>query len=111
MTGGATCFYLASYSYMADVTSPETRTKRLALLDSFMSFGYMMGLPLGTFIKNQYGFVTLFSTASMIILTTILYVIFVLKETVKKEEITTNVTPTVQCDKGNLTYYLANITC
>ena len=89
---------------MTDVTSPETRTKRLAFLDSFMSIGYMMGLPIGTFIKNNYGFVALFSTASMIILTAILYVIFVLKETVKKEEITPNVTPTVQCGEGKLTY-------
>ena len=25
LTGGATCFYLASYSYMADITTPDTR--------------------------------------------------------------------------------------
>ena len=43
LTGGATCFYLASYSYMADITTPETRTRRLSLLDCFMPIGFCIG--------------------------------------------------------------------
>ena len=103
LTGGATCFYLASYSYMTDITSPETRTKRLSLLDSFMPIGFLIGLPLGTFIRNNHGFVALFATAALIILTAILYVFFVLKESVQKQprtEKTNNVAPTIQPNKG-----------
>ena len=52
LTGGATCFYLAAYSYMADITSPETRTRRLSLLDCFMPIGFCIGLPLGTWLRQ-----------------------------------------------------------
>ena len=88
---------------MTDITSPETRTKRLSLLDSFMPIGFLIGLPLGTFIRNNYGFVALFFTAALVILSAILYVFFVLKESVQKEpmtEKTNNVTATIKLDKG-----------
>ena len=88
---------------MTDITSPETRTKRLSLLDSFMPIGFLIGLPLGTFIRNNYGFVALFFTAALVILSAILYVFFVLKESVQNEpmtEKTNNVTPTIKLDKG-----------
>ena len=85
LTGGAACFYLASYSYMVDITSPESRTKRLSLLDSFMPIGFFIGLPLGTHIRTHYGYVALYSTAGSVILAAILYVALVLKESIKKE--------------------------
>merc|ERR1712055_279117 len=58
-TGGAICFYLASYSYMVDITKPETRTRRLSILDSFIPVGFIAGLPFGTYIKNNFGLVPL----------------------------------------------------
>ena len=80
LTGGASAFYLACYSLMVDITSPETRTKRLSFLDSFMPIGFLMGLPLGVYIKNNYGYITVFSIASCVMTTCILYVIFMVKE-------------------------------
>ena len=65
---------------MVDITSPETRTKRLSFLDSFMPIGFLMGLPLGVYIKNNYGYITVFSIASCVMTTCILYVIFMVKE-------------------------------
>ena len=53
LTGGATCFYLASYSYMSDVTTAETRTRRLSFLDAFMPIGFIIGLPIGTWLRNR----------------------------------------------------------
>ena len=53
LTGGATCFYLASYSYMSDVTTPDTRTRRLSFLDAFMPIGFIIGLPIGTWLRNS----------------------------------------------------------
>ena len=85
LTGGAACFYLASYSYMVDITSPETRTKRLSFLDSFMPIGFLIGLPLGTLIRSNFGYVALYLTAACNILTAILYVAFILKESIKKD--------------------------
>ena len=80
LTGGASAFYLACYSLMVDITSPGSRTRRLSFLDSFMPIGFLIGLPLGVYIKNNYGYITVFSIAACIMLTCILYVIFVLKE-------------------------------
>ena len=63
LTGGATCFYLASYSYMSDVTTPDTRTRRLSFLDAFMPIGFIIGLPIGTWLRN--GPVVMFEEAGL----------------------------------------------
>ena len=65
---------------MVDITAPETRTRRLSFLDSFMPIGFLIGLPLGVYIKNNCGYITVFSIASCVIFTCILYVIFMVKE-------------------------------
>ena len=93
LTGGAAAFYLASYSLMVDITTPETRTKRLSLLDSWACIGYAIGLPLGTFLKESYGFVTLFSISACLRLSCILYVVFVVKEQKKNVDHQDNETP------------------
>ena len=82
LTGGGPAFYLASYSLMVDLTntSPETRTRRLSILDSFIPIGFLTGLPLGTFLKNKFGYVLVFCVGCLAILLCILYVVFVLKE-------------------------------
>ena len=80
LTGGASAFYLACYSLMVDITAPETRTRRLSFLDSFMPIGFLIGLPLGVYIKNNCGYITVFSIAACVIFTCILYVIFMVKE-------------------------------
>eukprot|EP00092_Neocalanus_flemingeri_P036288 GFUD01039510.1.p1 GENE.GFUD01039510.1~~GFUD01039510.1.p1 ORF type:complete len:539 (-),score=81.11 GFUD01039510.1:778-2394(-) len=82
-TGGAICFYLACYSYMIDITTPDTRTRRLSILDGFMPIGFITGLPFGTYIKNNFGFVPLFSVAAGIIILAILYVFFFVKDSRK----------------------------
>ena len=84
--GGSTCFFLAVYSYMSDVSSPEARTRRFTILDSFAFIGRMISLPIGTFIRNNYGFLPLYIAASLIVLFCIIYVVLGLKESVKKEE-------------------------
>ena len=39
LTGGNICFYLASYSYMVDITTAEDRTRRMSILDSALPAG------------------------------------------------------------------------
>ena len=65
---------------MVDITSPQTRTRRLSFLDSFMPIGFLIGMPLGVYIKNKCGYITVFAIASCVMVTCILYVIFMVKE-------------------------------
>ena len=106
-TGGAICFYLASYSYMVDITTAETRTRRLSILDSFMPVGFIVGLPFGTFIKNNYGLVSLYSVAAGIIFIAMVYVFFVVKDSragfdeAKMQEVhNTKSNVVLRCNKG-----------
>ena len=80
LTGGYSAFFLASYSLMVDITNAETRTRRLSFLDAFWEIGYLIGVPLGTYIKKQLGYIAVFSTAAAVIFSCILYVIFMVKE-------------------------------
>ena len=85
LTGGKPAFYLASYSLMVDITNPETRTRRLSILDSFIPIGFLTGLPLGTFLKNQFGYVLVFCVGCLAVLLCIVYVVFLLKEDVQPQ--------------------------
>ena len=106
-TGGAICFYLACYSYMVDITTPETRTRRLSVLDSFMPIGFIVGLPFGTFVKNNYGLVCLYSIAAGIVFIAMVYVFFVVNDSrknfdeEKKQEVKNTKSDVVLgCNKG-----------
>ena len=85
LTGGYSAFFLASYSLMVDITPDQTRTRRLSFLDAFWEIGFLIGVPLGTFIKNQHGYIAVFSVAAGVIFFCILYVIFIVKEKEKEK--------------------------
>jgi predicted MFS family arabinose efflux permease len=68
---------------MVDITTPETRTRRLSILDSFMLIGFIVGLPFGTLIKNNHGLVVLYSIAAGITLIAMVNVFFVVKDSRK----------------------------
>ena len=80
LTGGGPAFYLASYSLMVDLTNTGDRTRRLSVLDSFIPIGFLTGLPLGTTIKSQYGYVAVFCAGCIVILLCLLYVFFMVRE-------------------------------
>ena len=80
ITGGNIVFFLATKCYLVDLTSEETRTTRLAALDAFYSVGYLTGLPLGTYIKKNFGYVPLFATTLGLVVLAIAYVVFFIKD-------------------------------
>lgn len=85
LTGGFSAFFLASYSLMVDITTDQTRTRRLSFLDAFWEIGVLIGVPLGTYMKSQHGYIAVFSVAACVIFSCILYVIFVVKEKEKPQ--------------------------
>ena len=86
---------------MVDITQLDTRTRRLSLLDSFMPIGFIVGLPFGTFIKNNLGYAALYSIAAAIILLAMVYVFFVVKDSRKaKKQEDHNSQIVLGCNKG-----------
>ena len=61
LTGGSIVFTLATKCFIVDITTEENRTSRLAITDAFLGLGYLIGIPLGTRLKNLFGYNVLFS--------------------------------------------------
>ena len=45
----------------------------MAVLDAFYSVGYLAGLPLGNFIKKQFGYIYLFSLTLGVVICAMIY--------------------------------------
>ena len=94
VTGGEIVFGLASYALMADITTEENRTKRMAVLDAFKFVGIAIGFFLGGIIKLNFGWTPLYLTSMTLIIIDIFYVIFFVKEgglvEVNRQNIRTN---------------------
>ena len=45
---------MASLSYISDVTTRETRTRRISYMTGTMIIGYMLGMGLGSSLKSMY---------------------------------------------------------
>ena len=80
LTGGSIVFFLATKCYIVDITSEENRTTRMAVTDAFFGVGYLVGLPIGTQIKKQFGYVPLFSLTLGLVISAMLYAAFFLKD-------------------------------
>ena len=73
VTGGSIVFFLATKCFIVDITTEETRTTRMAVLDAFYSVGYLAGLPLGNYIKKQFGYIYLFSLTLGVVIFAMIY--------------------------------------
>ena len=61
-----------------------TRTRRFAFFDAGSALGYIVGLPLGTWLTNNHGLVAVFLTGSCTSLATMLYVALGVRESVTR---------------------------
>ena len=80
LTGGSTVFYLASYSYISDVSNPKTRTKRFAYLDGVFPLGFYIGNSLSGIIKKRLGFYYNFGLGMLFATLAVLYCIFFVQD-------------------------------
>ena len=113
LTGGNPIFNLALTSYIADVSSTESRTARLCFVSAVTSFGFMVGGPLGTRIRALFGYVPLFGVNLGLATIAILYSIFVLKDSMelvseeRREEIEMEkFKAEIKCDRCKLSNHL-----
>jgi len=79
-TGGYVCFFLACYAYIADISTKEKRTRRLAFLDGLFPAGFFLGMASSGHIQDSMGLVGNFSLGIFFALLAMLYAIFFLKD-------------------------------
>ncbi|XP_068218770.1 probable peptidoglycan muropeptide transporter SLC46 isoform X2 [Palaemon carinicauda] len=75
-------FNMAVYSYMADITSPETRTKRLGLLDVVWYLGGPIGRLMGGWLYRWTNCIVVFSVSGVLWALCFLYVLVLVQESV-----------------------------
>jgi MFS family permease len=73
---------MAVYSYLADITPVETRTKRMGWMDAIWYMGGPIGTVMGGWLYKSYGTVAVFSVSGTLWLFCIIYVVVVVKESI-----------------------------
>lgn len=79
-TGSFGTFYIALVSYIADVTTDESRTKRLGLLESMVFLGGTIGLLMTGLVLHVFGFTPVYVLVVGLQLCILLYVGWILEE-------------------------------
>ena len=73
-------FFLASYSYITDISSPEMRTTRIALLDGLFPLGFYIGNALAGPVYRYLGPVYNFGLGMLFAMNAVLYTIFFVRD-------------------------------
>ncbi|XP_071543096.1 probable peptidoglycan muropeptide transporter SLC46 [Panulirus ornatus] len=82
ITGSWAVFNMAVYSYVADITSPETRTKRLGILDACWYIGNPLGRLLGGWLYKAVGYRLVFLVSIALWFVGFIYVLMFVRESV-----------------------------
>ena len=80
LTGGSAVFFLASYSYITDISSPEMRTIRIAFIDGLFPVGFYVGNALAGPVQKYLGPTYNFGLGMSFALLATLYAAFFLKD-------------------------------
>jgi len=80
ITGGELLFVLGMQALVVDTVAEESRTRRLSILDAFSYIGYAVGSKLGVRIKQDFGWVALFSSNILLFVLLVLYVALGVRE-------------------------------
>eukprot|EP00090_Calanus_glacialis_P007645 TRINITY_DN16090_c0_g1_i1.p1 TRINITY_DN16090_c0_g1~~TRINITY_DN16090_c0_g1_i1.p1 ORF type:complete len:430 (-),score=74.64 TRINITY_DN16090_c0_g1_i1:348-1637(-) len=81
--GGTTTLLIGVYSYVADTTSIETRTSRVAVLDVALICGWTSGNFLSAVVYEQWGFYGTFGTTIALLVLDFFFIFFCLDESRK----------------------------
>lgn len=97
LTGSWVVFNMAVYSYVADITTPETRTRRLAILDAAWYLGWPLGRVLGGWLYHFAGYAIVFGVSVGLWLVCFMYTLLLVRETVDRSV----VMPEMEQDLGD----------
>ncbi|KAH1028226.1 proton-coupled folate transporter isoform X2 [Dendroctonus ponderosae] len=73
MTGGWFTMFMGVFSYIADVTTVDTRTLRIGIVNVFCSLGIPVGLALSGVLYKKIGFYGVFSISSVMYVMALYY--------------------------------------
>lgn len=85
-SGGWCVFFLSAFSYIGAITTEETRTFRMGLINFSLTVGFPIGMGLSGVMLKNYGYYGCYGLAASCHLFNLLYNIFVLKEPVRSKE-------------------------
>lgn len=80
LTGGWFTMFMGVFSYIADITSVESRTLRIGAANVFLSLGVPIGMALSGILYLQLGFYGVFSISTVCYVLSFLYGLIVIKE-------------------------------
>lgn len=80
LTGGWYTMFLGTFSYLGDITSKETRTFRLGILNLCMTVGFPIGMGLSGVLLKSIGFYGVFAISGSLQLINFCYVLFFIED-------------------------------
>ncbi|XP_042205766.1 solute carrier family 46 member 3-like isoform X2 [Homarus americanus] len=84
ITGSWVVFNMAVYSYVADITTPENRTKRLGVLDACWYLGGPIGRLIGGWLFRAAGYPVVFLLSAVLWIICFMYVLLWVSESVDR---------------------------
>ena len=79
-------FFMACNAYLADITEPKHRTKRVAFMTGCFWIGYNSGKALSGVIKEELGFMYNFALGMLVSVLTSVYAMVFLKDSTRIRE-------------------------
>ncbi|KAG1671495.1 Proton-coupled folate transporter [Nymphon striatum] len=73
--------FMLCLSYISDITTPENRTRRFAILSGTSFLGFPTGILVGSFILESGGYIAVYLTATVTMVCTCIYTAVRIKET------------------------------
>ncbi|KAL0892459.1 hypothetical protein ABMA27_015568 [Loxostege sticticalis] len=80
LTGGWYTMFLGTFSYLGDITSKETRTFRMGILNLCMTVGFPIGMGLSGILLKFLGYYGVFSISASLQFLNFCYVFFMIKD-------------------------------
>lgn len=80
VTGGWFTMFMAVFSYIADITSVESRTLRIGFVNVFLSLGVPVGMALSGILYMKIGFYGVFTISTVCYVLSFIYGLVVIKE-------------------------------